>query len=57
VTRDIIMRWGSQLVQETYREERGCDKRHNNEMGFTAGSRNIPGRNGLCKVIVLTNKT
>jgi hypothetical protein len=47
VTRDIIMRWGSQLVQETYQEGRDCDKRHNNEMGFTAGSRNIPGRKGL----------
>jgi nucleoside-specific outer membrane channel protein Tsx len=23
-------RWGSQLVQENYQEERACDKRHNN---------------------------
>jgi hypothetical protein len=47
VTRYIIMRWDSPLIQETYREERACDKRHNNEMGFTADSRNIPGRKGL----------
>jgi hypothetical protein len=35
----MIMRWGSPLVQETYREERGCDKRHddnnnNNNINF-----------------------
>jgi hypothetical protein len=47
VTRDIIIIWGSPLVQETYREERVCDKRHNNEIGFTDVSRNIPGRKGL----------
>jgi hypothetical protein len=26
------MRWGSPLVKETYREERGCDKRHDGVM-------------------------
>jgi hypothetical protein len=42
VTREIIMRWSSPLVKETYREGGACDKRNNNEMEFTAGLRITP---------------
>jgi hypothetical protein len=49
----MVMRWGSPLVQETYREERACDKRHDDDDDDDDDNNNNNNNNNDRNILIL----